>query len=251
MQKIRASPLRRTYTDLHVCADLDNMGKTSELIEKASHLGYSTVAIPMRKSVDGQIQNIHSVCRNFGVDFVSRIDFRPRNPDELLRDLRKYRRRFEIVAVLCDSKPVARQAAKDRRVDIMSFPSMDYRKRFFDSAEAELASQGLACLEIDAKPLLMFEGMDKVRLLSNLRKEAAIATSFHVPVVISSGVSDPMLMRRPMELAALSSLFGLSGNFAANTVSTNPSLIVRRNREKLGSKFVAPGIKLVRKGSDC
>jgi len=243
--------MRRAYTDLHVCADLNNFGKASGLVEKASRLGYDTVAIPLQRSVDAQMQDMRNVCRDLGVDLVSRVDFRPRNPDELLKDLRKYRRRFEIVAVLCDSKPVARQAAKDRRVDLLNFPQIDFRRRFFDSAEAELASQGQACLEIDTRPLLMLERADRVRLLSSLRREAATAVGFHVPIVVSSGVSDAMLIRKPMELAALSSLFGLPGNLAADTVSANPSAIVMRNREKLSPKFVAPGIRLVRKGKDC
>jgi hypothetical protein len=36
-----------------------------------------------------------------------------------------------------------------------------------------------------------------------------------------------------------------------DAVSANPSSIIMRNREKLSSKFVAPGIKLVREGKDC
>ena len=243
--------MRRAYIDLHVCADMNDLAKASDLIEKASRLGYSAVAVPVQRSVEVQMQGIRNVCRDLGVDLVSRVDFRPRNPDELLRNLRKHRRRFEIVAVLCDSKPVARQAAKDRRVDLLNFPQADFRRRFFDSAEAELASEGLACLEIDARPLLVLEGADRVRLLSSLRRETATATDFHVPIVMSSGVSDAMLIRKPMELAALSSLFGLPGNLAADAVSAIPSAIVRRNREKLGIEFVAPGIRLVRKGKDC
>ena len=77
------------------------------------------------------------------------------------------------------------------------------------------------------------------------------AVDFHVPVVVSSGVSDPLLVRKPMDLAALSSLFGPTGKLALDAVSANPSSIVTRNREKLSPKFVAPGIKLVREGKDC
>jgi hypothetical protein len=54
-----------------------------------------------------------------------------------------------------------------------------------------------------------------------------------------------------MELAALSTLFGPTGKLALDAVSANPSSIITRNREKLGSKFVAPGIRLVREGKDC
>jgi len=194
---------------------------------------------------------MRNVCRDLRVDLVSRVDLRPRNPDELLKDLRRYRRQFEIVAVLCDSKPVARQAAKDRRVDLLNFPQIDFRRRFFDLAEAELASQGLACLEIDARPLLTLEGADRIRLFSSLRREAATAADFHVPIVLSSGVSEAIHVRKPLELAALSSLFGLSGKLAVDAVSVNPSAIVGRNREKLSPRFLAPGIRLVRRGRDC
>jgi RNase P/RNase MRP subunit p30 len=57
-------------------------------------------------------------------------------------------------------------------------------------------------------------------------------------------------MRRPRELAALASLFDLSGEKACEAISKNPSAIVKRNREKLGSKFVAPGVTLVRRGKN-
>lgn len=243
--------MKRTYTDLHLCANLNNLEQASRLIDKASQLGYSAVAVPMPKNVDVYIQSLRTVCRDSAVDFVTRVDLRPRNPDELLRDLRKCRRRFEIIAVLCDSKPVARQAAKDRRVDLLDFPQIDFKRRFFDLAEAELASQSLACLEIDTGRLLTLEGADRIRLLSSLRREVTTAMDFHVPIIVSSGVSDPLLVRKPMELAALSSLFGPTGKLALDAVSTNPSSIVTRNREKLSPKFVAPGIKLVREGKDC
>jgi RNase P/RNase MRP subunit p30 len=243
--------MRRIYTDLHLCSDLNNLVKTSELVEKASRLGYGALAFPLNRTADVQMQGVRTICRDLGVDLVSRIDLRPRNPEELLKNLRKYRRQFEIVAVLCDSKPVARQAAKDRRVDLLNFPQIDFRRRFFDLAEAELASQRMASLEIDARPLLTLEGADRIRLLTSLRRETATAADFHVPIVVSSGVSEPIHVRTPMELAALPSLFGLGGNLAIDAVSANPSTIIKRNREKLGPKFVAPGIRLVRKGNDC
>jgi RNase P/RNase MRP subunit p30 len=40
-------------------------------------------------------------------------------------------------------------------VDLLNFPHLDYHKRFFDRAEAELASSSLATLEVDIKPLLL------------------------------------------------------------------------------------------------
>jgi len=91
----------------------------------------------------------------------------------------------------------------------------------------------------------------RIRLLSNLRRETAVAKDFHVPIVISSGVSDELLMRKPRELAALASLFDLDETSAMEAVSKNPVAMVERNRGKLSSRFVAPGIRIVRRGKDC
>jgi RNase P/RNase MRP subunit p30 len=228
------------------------MERVSRFVSKASRLGYALVAIPFPPRLDeAVVGKMRRECEDVGAELVTRVDLRPRTTEDLLSGLRRLRRRFEIVAVMCESKHVARQAAKDRRVDILNFPLLDFRRRFFDAAEAELASNSLVSLEIDMGPLLSLEGVARVKLLSNLRREVATAKDFRVPIVISSGVTDEMLMKKPAELVALASLFDLSGVSALDAVSNNPVMIVRRNQGKLDHRFIAPGIRVVRRGKDC
>ena len=244
--------MKRTYADLHLCPNLEDTAQTSNMINRAAKLGFRLIAIPLAPNAsEKEIEGLRAVCDEAKVDFATRLDLKPRSPNELIDCLRKFRRRYEIIAVVCESKKVARQAAKDRRVDILSFPSIDFHYRHFDLAEAELASNALASLEIDMKPLLTMEGRGRTRFLSSLRKEAAIAQAFHVPVVLSSGVSNESLMRKPQELVALSSLFDLDKTVALDAVSKNPMAIVKRNREKLDPRHVVPGIRIVRRGKDC
>jgi RNase P/RNase MRP subunit p30 len=244
--------MKRIYADLHLYPNSKDPECVSQIISKASRLRYRLIALTFPSGLaEEEIQRFVDVSREAKMDLVSRVDLRPRTPKELIDNLRRFRRKFEIVGVVCESKIVARQAAKDRRVDLLNFPSLDFRRRFFDKAEAELASNSLAAFEIDIKPLLIFEGPARIRLISNLRREVTIAEKFHVPIVISSGVADVMLMRKPRELAALASLFDLNETSALRAVSENPVSIVKRNREKLGSRFVAPGIRTLWGGKDC
>ena len=244
--------MKQYYADLHLCPNLKAPEQILRMINKASTLGYHSVAIPFpNRSPQTEIEHLRQVCKEAGIDMVSRVDLKPRTPKELISDLRKVRRKFEIVAVMCETKEVARQAAKDRRVDLLNFQAYDFRRRFFDVAEAELARNALCFLEIDMRMILTSEGPARVRLLASLRREANIAKKLHVKIVISSGVSDEMLMRKPMELASLAQLFDMDEESALEAVSKNPMAIIKRNREKLSAKFVAPGIRLVRKGKDC
>ncbi len=244
--------MKRLYSDLHVNANINDKKQTVELITKAAKLGYQLVATPFSpNSTKEQMAQIHEICAEIGVDSVTRVDLEPASPNELMRNLRKLRRKFEIIAVICHNKNVARQAAKDHRVDLLNFPSIDYRNRFFDMAEAELASNSSVSFEIDTEPLLTLEGAQRIRLLACLRKETVTANSYSVPIIISSNTAKPGLLRKPQDSAALTQLFDLDKQTALDAVSTNPDILVKRNREKLSPKFVAPGIRIVRRGKDC
>ena len=243
--------MTRDFADLHLRADRKDQRATQGLIRRAARLGYSQVSIPFTsKPSEEELAKLKATCFDLGVNFVSRADFCPRSENELKRFLREFRRRFEVICISCSSKEVARQAAKDRRVDLLNFSSIDYHKRFFDRAEAELASGSLAALEVDVNPLLILEGPPRVRLLTSLRWEAAVAREFKVPLVLSSGVGEERLLRMPRDMASLGYLFGMDEASALDAVSTNPSAIIKRNREKLGSRFVAPGISIVKEGKN-
>ncbi len=239
------------FVDLHLRVPFGEAEQQRKMIAKASELGYRMVGIPVPATASSEdIENVRKLCGEVGLDFVTRIDLTPRTPRELLEDLRGLRRRFEIVSVFCASKPVARQAAKDRRVDVLSFPPTRIRDRFFDSAEAELASKSLASFEIDLAPFLSLEGFLRTRLITSLRKELATANHFNVPVVISSGATNEYLLRRPHDYAALTFLFDWDPSLALSALSEIPLKIVERNRDKLSPGFVTPGLRIVHRGKD-
>jgi len=242
----------KKFLDLHLRVPLDDFDLAERMIKKASTLGYSGVGIPLPTyASDETVSKLRQLCDAVGVDFVTRADLFPKSINELLSQLRRFRRKFEIISVACLSKAVARQAAKDRRVDVVSFPATDFKKRFFDVAEAELAASALASFEVDLFPFLSASSFERVRLLSCLRREVALAEKFQVPVIVSSGATGEFLMRMPRDLAAVCFLFDMPLPRALDALSSYPWTIIKRNRAKLSQKFVAPGIRVVRRGKDC
>jgi ribonuclease P/MRP protein subunit RPP1 len=236
----------KRFTDLHLRVPLKDTSKAESMIQKASELGYNLIGIPLSPhATKEQISQLRHICSDTKVDFATRVNFSPRTPNELLQSLRRFRRKFEIVAVRCHTKDVARQAAKDRRVDLLQFSVTNLRKRFFDEAEAELASQALSSLELELAPMLQLTSFSRVRLLSRLRREVATAERFNVPIMISSGATDELFMRGPRDYAALTTLFDLSMSSALRALSDNPWVTVERNRKKLSADYVAPGIHVV------
>ena len=236
----------KRFADLHLRVPLEDHTKAESMIRRTSELGYNLVGIPHSPhTTKEQISQLKHICNDAKVDFATRVNFSPKTPNQLLHSLRRYRRKFEIVAVRCHTKDVARQAAKDRRVDLLQFSVTNLRKRFFDEAEAELASQAFSSLEIELAPILQLTTSSRIRLLSRLRKEVATAERFRVPITLSSGATDEQLMRGPRDYAALATLFDLPMSSALRALSENPWVTVERNREKLSSDYVAPGIRVV------
>jgi ribonuclease P/MRP protein subunit RPP1 len=247
LQNCWAATMKRVFCDLHLRANPKDMRATQQLIIKAARFGFQMISVPFTNKLnESDLAQLKAAASQSGVDFVSRADYHPTTENDLTHFLRKFRRQFEIICISCDNKEVARQAAKDRRVDLLNFSSLDFRRRFFDRAEAELASGCLAGLEVDVKPLMVMEGPSRVRLLMSLRREVALAQEFHVPLVISSGVGEERLVRYPRDLASIAYLFGLDEASALEAVSVYPAAIVKRNREKLSSRFVAPGITIIK-----
>ncbi len=244
--------MKRACADLHLCPSPANKGDISKIVSKAADLGFHLIGLQLSPQ---NCEEEHSRLQNLGtkqsLDLVSRVDVKPKSQSELIGLLRRLRRKFEVICVLCENKEVARQAAKDHRVDLINFPTIDFHRNYFDRAEAELASKTSAALELDLRSLLLSSGPSRVKLLSGLRREAAIAQEFHVPIVISSGANDQWLLRKPREMAVLSELFGLSETQALNAVSIYPLEIVTRNREKLCDSYIAPGIRVLKEGEDC
>ena len=240
----------RRFADLNLRVPLNDMPQTKRMIRKASELGYSLIAIPLSPHAKReQISQLQHVCNDAKVDFATRVNFSPRTSSELLDNLRRFRRKFEVVSVMCPTKTIARQAAKDRRVDLLNFSATRIRKRFFDEAEAELASHAFSSLEIEMAPLLQLAGASRIRLFSRLQREVATAEKFRVPITISSGATDEYLMRGPRDYAAMATLFDLPLSSALKALSENPYATVERNRKKLSPDYVAPGIRVVgRKG---
>lgn len=244
--------MNRIFADLHLKPNLKDAMQTKRMILKAAELGYRLISVPVQHGfAEKQVAQLQSFCKEASLDFASRLDLKPKTTGELIQSLRKFRRKFEVICVICESKAVARQAAKDRRVDLLNFPEKNSRQRFFDEAEAELASKSLAFLEIDLKPLLTSEGPARIRLLSTLRRETVTAKRFSIPIVVSSGATDELTMKKPLEMKALTILFDMDKTLAQDAVSKNPLTLIKRNRIKLNSKFIAHGIRIIKKGRNC
>lgn len=234
----------RRFIDLHLRHPASGTDELESMLRFAAELGYSGVAVASDSGLPKRLKRLGG---ELSLDLINRINLRPRSAKELTATLRRVRSRFEVVAVDCLSKAVARQAAKDHRVDLLNFPASTSAraKVWFDRQEASLASGANCAYEFNASALLRQGPVKSARLLSIIRREIENAKRNDVPIVVSSGADSRLLMREPRGLAALLDLVDVEEESGLDMVSSIPWRIVEVNRGKLAPGFVAPGVRVV------
>jgi len=237
----------RRFTDLHLRFPKGDVGELKEMLRVSSELGYSTLAISFSLNMKEEIRQTRIICSDLGIGLATRVDLEPKTEGELLRAVKGLRYRFEIIAVKCLTKGVARQAAKDRRVDILNFPTdpAQRERMYFDRQEAVLASGALAALEINASTILGEGPFNRARLLATMRREITEARRMGVPFILSSGAENLYGLRSPRDLASLLTLMDVDWESALDAVSEEPLKMVERNREKLKVDHISPGVRVV------
>ena len=233
----------RKYADLHVClTDLNNdvLTRTGGY---AKEMGFHLLGIVTPDPLEqNQISAIKKTLMATGVDVATRIDITPKDRNHLFSQLRSVRKRFEIVAVQCTSPHIARIACRDRRVDIVSFPIMNRYARF----QSRIASLCRASIEINIAQIISPGNTPRHWILSKLTDQVTTAKTSNVPIILSSGATNPLMLRAPREMAAIGSLLGLETPEALDSVSKTPFKIIEQNRSRLSPDHVAVGVKLER-----
>lgn len=172
---------------------------------------------------------------------MARIDLRPKSKYDLLRSLRDVRTPFDIVAVECSNTQVSSVAFRDRRVDLVFFPVGRLQSRLSWLIPKKLKRP----VELNIADLLRNESSaesDLVRAINLI----ADAQRKHMPLVASSGATDPFSLRAPRDMAAVLSVLGLEPSSAVDAVSDRPHSIIQRNLERREPDFISDGIKMVR-----
>ena len=211
----------RKYFDLHL--DPEDPSRLQDMIYLAIQLGFSNVATT---SLEVELEK--------KIEVHNRINLEAKSRSDLLEKLRKVRRSHDLVAVVCNNKEVARQAAKDQRVDIINF-SNDLNNRkltWLDHQEAELAETTNCAYEINIEGLLLSGTIRTAKLLSVMRRELQNALTHSLPIIISSGARYPLLQREPRALTSLASLLDIDEELAKDMISEIPSQVLERGKNK-------------------
>jgi len=231
----------RQYADLHLSPSLDDIVNARSMADILSELDTQVIGLVVSPDRLTPAPPAVDAFREAGLEVAKRLDLKPRSREELLRSLRRFRSKYEIVAVDCSTQSVSRVAVRDRRVDIVQFPKQGPGSGF----RRNLASTCRAALEFNMSDLSHTPGFDA--RLHRLRREIEIAAETSTPVIGSTNASNPFELRAPRDVAAVLHALGLPLDAALRGISDIPLEIVRKNRLRMEEPELEEGVKIVRR----
>jgi len=227
------------FLDLHIIPKVDDESSCKRTAQLSALSGYSAVGLTVPTGLlRGRLEILRDCFRDSGVEVFLRVDLTCSKREELLKLLRRFRSTFDIVGVKCKNHSLALVAARDRRVDLIFFDSAT-RNVWFDDSIANVSN---ALLELNLGRL--FEIANHL-ILTRLMKDVRVARRHNIDMVLSSGATSPLLVRAPIQLAAVAEILGLNKQEAINGVSTSPSRIVKENVERRSRNYVEEGVKTI------
>lgn len=230
----------KPYADLHLCPPLDDVANVRSMASVLNELGTGVVGLVVPPD---RLTPAPPAVKSFGdagIDVAKRLNLKPRSREELLRSLRRFRSKYEIIAVNCSTPSVSRVAVRDRRVDIVRFPKQGSGSGF----RRNLASTCRAALEFNMSELTRAPEFEA--RLHRLRREIEIAAEASTVVIGSTNASNPYELRAPRDVAAVLHVLGLSLGAALKGVSEIPLAIVKENRLRMREPDLEEGVRIVR-----
>lgn len=227
------------FLDLHIIPKVDDESSCTRTAQLLALSGYNAVGLTVPTGLlRGRLEILRECFQDSGVEVFLRVDLTCSKREELLKLLRRFRPTFDIIGVKCTNHSLALVAARDRRVDLIFFDSAT-RNVWFDDSIANVSN---ATLELNLS--ILFE-MANHLILTKLMKDVRIARRHNLDMVLSSGATSPLLVRTPIQLAAIAEILGLSKQQAINGVSTIPSRLLKANVERRSRNYVEEGVKTV------
>jgi len=232
----------RKYVDLHVRPHIESTNDLEDTVKIAAYLGFHALGIVIPQNLHKEITNVKKICLSYGIEFISRLDITSTDKSSILRNLEKFRTRFEIVGVIY-VPGLMQKVPNDRRIDVISLSST-IPPRAFSLKEAKAVAES-SSLEINMSDILRLAGLERAEYLSQLSTAIYTASRAKMKIIVSSGAENKYFMRSPKDLAFFATLLNLDPKQAIKAVSEIPLEIVKENRLRLSPNYIGEGVRLV------
>ena len=177
-----------------------------------------------------------------------RTTIKPKSLDDLKKRLNQAKNFSSIISVESSDRQVQIQAAKDSRVDIVSFSDESVIKTITPGV-ISLTKQNNSFIEFSLGPIMVKNKAIQSRFLRSLYRALQLAMQLNANYIISGNFDDAFKLRHPRALISIShTLLGMPLLNAKKAFSENVITLINRAQMRQNKNFIEPGVKLRNRG---
>ncbi len=177
-----------------------------------------------------------------------RINLRPNSLNDLKKRIQPYNNFSDIISVESMDKNIQIQAAKDSRVDIISFSDQNVIKTISPGI-ISLTKQNRSFIEFSLAPLMARNQAIQSKYLRSLYRAVQLAVGLKANYIISGNFDELFNLRHPRALISVChTLLGIPLLSAKKAFSENILTLLHRVHARQDKNIVEFGVKLLNEG---
>ncbi len=190
-------------------------------------------------------QLLEDISKNKKINVFIRNNIKSENLNDFKKRIANLSNLSNIISVESSNKELQIHAARDSRVDIISYSESQIIRTLTDGV-ISLVKQNASFIEFSLAPIIVNNKSTQSKNFRNLYRFLAICRKLKVPVIISGNFENPYDLRHPRSLISVcTSLLGVPINEVKKIFKENPLLLINRAKNRKDTNIFENGVRLV------
>jgi RNase P/RNase MRP subunit p30 len=237
-----------SYFESRLTANFDDFDDIQRKLKFCERLGIKNVILePKNPLFTIPLDIKEKIKTKTNINTFYRITLRLNNLEAFKKKLKNYNGFSEILSVESLNKEIQLLAARDSRVDIVSFSDPEVLKTLTPGI-ISLTKQNKSFLEFSLSPIMVSNKINQSKNFRNLYRYIQLALKLKASCIISGNFDDVYDFRHPRALISICySLLDISLDRAKKIYKVNPILLLGRKRNQIKNKFESE-VKIIKGG---
>lgn len=218
-----------SYFESRLPVDFDKITEMFKKLEFCERLGIKNVILEPKNDLNIiPIELKTKIKKNTHLNVFFRINLRIENLEDFKKRIKRYNNFSDVLSIESLNKEVQLQAAKDSRVDIITFSNPHIIKTLTPGV-ISLTKQNNSFIEFSLDSIMITNKITQSKNFRNLYKFIQLALKNNANCIISGNSDDLYDLRHPRALMSIcNSLLGISLDKAKKIFMINPVLLLER-----------------------
>ncbi len=227
--------------------NLDNLSEIEEKLKFCEKLNIKNIILEPLDDINKINNKIKQrIKETTSINIYYRISIKPKNLKDFKNKIRLYHNCSEIICVESSNLDVQIHAARDSRVDMISFTNLDSLKSL-SKGIISLVNQNSSFIEFTLAPIMSENISYQSKAIRQLFRSITKVINSKSNYIISGGFSEIYNYRNPRALISIChTLLGLPFSEAKKAFSQNVIKLINRVRFRQNEEIYEDGVRIIK-----